>query len=330
MSQSPDLDAPPPAKRQRTDSESSITRSDVWRNDGNVVLQAETTQFRVHWSVLSLHSPFFRDMRDLPRPNDQPTVEGCPVIELHDPAEDVEHLLNALYNPLIFSEKSLPFPFIAGIVRLGRKYDFKKLLEAAVQRLINENPTTLEEYEKLTGEDNISYSSTQISHYRGMSFDVITLARENGLFTVLPCAYLCAVLCTCANPKLLLDGISRKGGPPITLAPREQRVCILGERKIMEAQWKQNDLWNWLNSDLCADGCADNTSCIRRKKNVFRTLVENGSLLVPFRLAPGQRLCVACQHRHAQIMVEERKKLWEELPSFFDLPPWAELKNDLY
>jgi len=328
MSQSPDLDAPrPPAKRQRTDSESLITRSDIWRDDGNVVLQAETTQFRVHWSVLSLHSTFFRDMRSLPQPADQPTVEGCPVIELHDSAADVKHLLNALYNQLLFTEEKLSFPFIAAIVRLGRKYDFKNLLAAAVQRLTYENPTTLDEYEKLTSEDTISWSSTRIHHYRGISFDVITLARENGLFTVLPCAYLRAILYT--TPELLLDGISWRGGPPITLPAREQRVCILGERKIMEAQWKQNDLWNWLNSDLCADGCTDNTSCVTRKKDVFRSLVEKGCPLVPFLLAPERRFCVACRRHHAKIITGGRKKLWEDLPSFFDLPPWAELKNDL-
>ncbi|KAF7345117.1 BTB domain-containing protein [Mycena venus] len=125
-----------------------------------------------------------------------PPSKGCPVVELHDSAVDVKHLLNVLYNPLLFSEKTVPLSFVAAIVRMGRKYEFKELLAAALQRLTDENPTTLDEYEKLTNENGISYTSTRITHYRNMSFDVITLTRENGLLTVLPCAYLRAILYT--------------------------------------------------------------------------------------------------------------------------------------
>ncbi|KAF8183805.1 hypothetical protein K438DRAFT_1838645 [Mycena galopus ATCC 62051] len=60
---------PPPATRQRTNGGSFMTRSDIWHDDGTgVILQAETTQFRVHWSILSVNSMFFRDMRGLPQP----------------------------------------------------------------------------------------------------------------------------------------------------------------------------------------------------------------------------------------------------------------------
>ena len=107
MSQSPDSDAPL-AKRQRT--ESSITHSDIWHDDGSVVLQVETTQFRVHWGVLSLHSTFFRDMRGLPQPAQEHSIDGCPVIELHDSVTDVQHLLNALYNPSVLYARGFLSP----------------------------------------------------------------------------------------------------------------------------------------------------------------------------------------------------------------------------
>lgn len=97
MSQS-DSDAPP-VKRQRT--EEQLTRSEIWHADGSVVLQAETIQFRVHWSVLSLHSSFFRDLRDRPQAPGHPSTEGCPLIELNDSSRDLQHLLNALYDPSV-------------------------------------------------------------------------------------------------------------------------------------------------------------------------------------------------------------------------------------
>jgi hypothetical protein len=90
----------PPQKRHRTE-DAPITRSEIWHNDGSVVLQPGNTQFRVHWSVLALHSSFFRDMQGLPQPPDQPSVEGCPVVELPDDTEDVEYLLKVLYSPSV-------------------------------------------------------------------------------------------------------------------------------------------------------------------------------------------------------------------------------------
>jgi hypothetical protein len=99
MSQSSDA---PPVKRQRKEESESepsiITRSEIWHDDGSVILQAESTQFRLHWGVLSLHSPTFVE-RMRPQRTNQPTIEGCPVIELYDSSTDVKHLLNALYNP---------------------------------------------------------------------------------------------------------------------------------------------------------------------------------------------------------------------------------------
>jgi hypothetical protein len=89
----------PAAQHQRT--EDAPTRSKIWHSDGSIVLQVDNTQFRVHWSLLALNSSFFRDMRGLPRPPNQPSIEGCPIVELHDAVIDVEYLLTALYTPSV-------------------------------------------------------------------------------------------------------------------------------------------------------------------------------------------------------------------------------------
>ena len=89
--------------RMATDSDSNspsttATRSDVWFDDGSVVLQAENIQFKVHRSVLCRHSSVFRDVFSMPHPKDEPTVDSCPVIYLQDSAEDLKHMLLALYD----------------------------------------------------------------------------------------------------------------------------------------------------------------------------------------------------------------------------------------
>jgi hypothetical protein len=93
---------------------------------------------------------------------------------------------------LVFVQKPLPFPLIAGLVRLGRKYDFKELLDAAVECLMLENPTTLEEYDALRTPDG-RYIMKRIVDYPGIFFDILTLARECNMLSVLPCAYVRAI-----------------------------------------------------------------------------------------------------------------------------------------
>ncbi|CCM06578.1 uncharacterized protein FIBRA_08856 [Fibroporia radiculosa] len=41
---------------------------EFWFEDGNIVLGVETTAFRVHRSLLSRSSDVFRDMFDIPQP----------------------------------------------------------------------------------------------------------------------------------------------------------------------------------------------------------------------------------------------------------------------
>jgi hypothetical protein len=87
-------------KRSKSPNGQSITVlkrvDDLWFDDGSIVLQAESTQFRVHRSVLSTHSEIFRDMLAASQPVEE--VEGCPVVRLPDSAEDWTHVLRALYD----------------------------------------------------------------------------------------------------------------------------------------------------------------------------------------------------------------------------------------
>ena len=84
-----------------------VRSSKFWFEDGNVVLQAEYTQFRIHRSVLSMHCPIFRDMFACSLPENGPMVDGCPLIHLSETLEDVKNLVKILY-------KSIKWVFILG------------------------------------------------------------------------------------------------------------------------------------------------------------------------------------------------------------------------
>jgi hypothetical protein len=89
------------AKRARTSSPEppvELARSDIWFEDGNVILQAAWTQFRVHRGVLSANSRVFADMFGVAELLAGESVEGCPVVRCHDSPEDIICILRCLYD----------------------------------------------------------------------------------------------------------------------------------------------------------------------------------------------------------------------------------------
>ena len=79
-----------------------VKHPEFWFTDGSLVLRAHTTLFRVHVSQLCRKSIFFRDLFSLPQPSmpdrDERRLEGCPVLDLHDPPDDVANLVRVIYD----------------------------------------------------------------------------------------------------------------------------------------------------------------------------------------------------------------------------------------
>ncbi|KAJ7125107.1 hypothetical protein C8R44DRAFT_782342 [Mycena epipterygia] len=312
-----------PAKRQRT-GDASKTRSEIWHKDGSVVLQAESIQFRVHWSVLAMHSSFFRDMQDLHQPPDQESIDGCPVVEMQDAVVDVEHLLRVLYNPTLLLQKALPLPVIAALIRLGRKYDFRDLLDAGVERLAFEHPTTLEGYDALSNDG--TYNTTRIVQYRGIIYDIIALARENNIFSVLPCAYYRALIYH--TPEQLFDGVLKTDGTVASLAPVDQRRCVLSRIKLLKAQTEPGHTIGWLRSPP-SNACTTPENCTKARNSKLGKYMSGLYLCALSQYSEQRSTCGPCRQHNEEMTVAGRKKMWEALPGFFDLPPWGQLKNDL-
>lgn len=84
---------PTAAVRRKT---TNFKRGSLWMMDGNIVIKAGRVRFRVHKSVLSLHSPVFRDMLQLPPPPSE--ANKFPTVELHDDPKELEIMLKFLYN----------------------------------------------------------------------------------------------------------------------------------------------------------------------------------------------------------------------------------------
>ena len=76
-----------------------LRHNGLWFDDGNVVFRAQNTMFRVHKSILSRESAFFRDMFSLPQSGgDKETFEGCPLVDAQDDADDIARFLSVIFD----------------------------------------------------------------------------------------------------------------------------------------------------------------------------------------------------------------------------------------
>ncbi|KAF8127526.1 hypothetical protein K438DRAFT_2000673 [Mycena galopus ATCC 62051] len=178
-----------------------LVRADgLWFADGGLIIQAETTVFRVYRDFLAIHSAVFRDMLSIPIPVDAETMEGCPLVRLTDSAADVACFLKALLYPQFFESFPAPstFQIVAAVLRMSHKYDVDVLRKRALVHLSRRFHTTL------NGRDDESLDPD----FGGRSLlAVITLARQIDALWILPYAFYCVCANPCADEYIINDAV---------------------------------------------------------------------------------------------------------------------------
>ncbi|KZV78946.1 hypothetical protein EXIGLDRAFT_650775 [Exidia glandulosa HHB12029] len=110
----------------------------LYIDDGNIVLLAETTLFKVHRSFLTRGSAVFHDMFAMPAPPGS-TQDGDsdeqPVILHQVRAQDFERLLRILYPPEIGRTALRTADEWASVYELARRFQFESLTEVALETL---------------------------------------------------------------------------------------------------------------------------------------------------------------------------------------------------
>ncbi|KAJ4470453.1 hypothetical protein J3R30DRAFT_3537592 [Lentinula aciculospora] len=177
---------------------------DLWFDDGSVVCRAEDILFRIHISQMCRHSSFFRDMFSIGNPSKSVLgscihskggpndFENCPLIELHDKADDVGNLFVALYDgPHFGNNDQDDFRVVSGVLRLSTKYLIDSLREKAIAHLSIAWPSTLKSWdarEDLARAYEIEIGTSGARLYPS-PLAVINLAREVDAPTLLPSAF---------------------------------------------------------------------------------------------------------------------------------------------
>ncbi|KZP23501.1 hypothetical protein FIBSPDRAFT_823475 [Athelia psychrophila] len=321
----------PPAKRKRTDEETGIgpvTRSNIWFEDGNIVLQAEQTRYKVYRGTLAQNSTVFNDMLSFPQPSgpasDREMVEGCPVVQLSDSAKDVGFVLRALFQRgFAPTGKPLKIEVVAAFLRLGKKYDIEVLRVEALERIFGEVATTLDE---MLSNTNKPKRLIEAGFFRNLPLpwvDILNLAREHDLQSVLPLAlYKCCRLFDKGTAFSTNRDMSE-----FRISVSDQLLIAAGTKRIIELQNRTTSAWAGAESSIL-DRCPIPESCAR---DLLDILHDKFLTCVYIRgthpwVDPQDRLCKFCRTNGKMEQSQGRQRFWDSLPGLFDLPEWPELR----
>ncbi|KAG1735095.1 uncharacterized protein EDB91DRAFT_1145192 [Suillus paluster] len=155
----------------------AVKHTDLYFNDGNIVILAGTSYFLVHRGLVSRHSEVLDQlMRSM---DNAPAFEGCPVLILPDQSIDIEHFLKALYDGISFvTYDSQGFPTVSGLLRMLTKYKVHHLRKDILRALSASWPTTLTQWDareaSVTEKDGTYTPRESLPH----PIEIIKLARE--------------------------------------------------------------------------------------------------------------------------------------------------------
>ncbi|KAJ7163051.1 hypothetical protein C8R46DRAFT_333518 [Mycena filopes] len=315
-------DAPRP-KRRRTDAADAdspppLVRSEAyWFDDGNIILQVESTQFRLPKSLLSMHSSVFRDLFTLPLPKDEPRIENCPVVVLSgDTVEDWVLFLGVLY-PKAYTDEAPTVALLAAMLRLAKKYDVEVFRKDCVRRLKTQFPTTLTEF------DTISRLRWTVVKYEISNYPaLVSLAREIGLHSILPALY--GDILT--GGQYFVGKLLRQGGG---YSAEDRLACLTGYGTLLAQQSSSTLAWLENMDDPPSLDCRQRTKCVAALKEVALNFFAEGPKVWAIRQWDEDwevGLCSVCTKTAKEVFNEGRKECWDDLPGAFGLPGWEDLK----
>ncbi|KAI5833968.1 hypothetical protein K523DRAFT_264285 [Schizophyllum commune Tattone D] len=321
--------------------------------DGNIILQAESTIFRLYKGLLASKSTVFKDMFAFPQPNyEEKILFGCPVVEIYDNAEEATYFLRALTDSS-YLPPNLPTTFreVAAVLRLANKYDVPYLTSLATTHLTSVYPHTLRAW---THRDD----NRTIERAMYLCVAVLNLAREmeGQLECVLP-----QVLYACADGlsvSEIFGGVEFEGGllqgkdcssearrdkhhstdddstdpqpsnrtHHLAISRADQQTLLRGREELLQA--KRTRLYAFLTS--LSAGCGAH-ACREEKLKCFAKVQWDAIVFdenddFDWRCFE-QRVCKRCFTEGRAAFDIAQESLWNELPRFFGLPKWEALRR---
>ncbi|KAH9856212.1 hypothetical protein C2E23DRAFT_722714 [Lenzites betulinus] len=240
--------------------------SELWFDDGNLILVTGNVEFKVYRGPLIAHSPIFKDMLSLPQPSepDQSSENACPVIPLHDSADDLRHALrvfvpgNSLRSVAGATEPT--YDEVAACIRIGHKYQ--------IDELVQRNITFLQ---KLYPSDYNSFLATRRNHRppsftRAHAIGVVNLARLVNVPSLIPIA----LMECCTIGANIVHGLLHADGTREMLTPEDLGRCFVGRARMGQASAR---IAHQMFRQTVARGCRRPACC---QRVLLRLLTELG------------------------------------------------------
>ncbi|KAJ7104978.1 hypothetical protein C8R44DRAFT_715631 [Mycena epipterygia] len=283
-----------------------VRSPDVWFDDGTVVLQAETTLFRVYRGVLAAQSPIFRDTFAIPQPPTQDTYEGCLLIVLHDSPDDLKEFLLAIHDAgYFFNHPVSGIETLSAMLRLSTKYDVEHIRSRMISILTTLYPSSISAF--LNRKPPAGYVEMDED-----DFIALKLALCCDILVVVP-----AILYECCRyPATALLSAD------ISLA--DKKKCVDAVQSFMDNTCRTAHSFLFEGPATCTDS-------LRCDRHRLRWIRHNG--LPQFRKIFARdfswnsiKLCENCTAVGKEHFSVQRAAVWDSLPDIFDLPSWEVLK----
>ncbi|KAF9819325.1 hypothetical protein IEO21_02213 [Rhodonia placenta] len=303
-----------------------FTRSrDVWFSDGSVVLVADKTAFRVHATILAMHSEVFGDMFTMPQPSeadlDAETYDTCPVLRLQDSPVDLKHFLKSIYDFSYFpAGVKTQFPLVAAVLRLSTKYHAPVFRKRAIDLLATAYPSTAVAWQRRSSDRLIPPFPDELLTY-------IELAIEMDVPVILPALYYAAAR------KALPEAHAELSKHAV--APSVQRDVYtnfyLGRERLLQAELTH--VLAFFDTGFSFPNCQnrhDSEVLDRAARSSLRKLAGPDPYHLwcsahPSKAASAMGVCVNCTNTIRSSIQAGCQTVWEQLPGFFGLPDWETL-----
>nr|GAT54866.1 predicted protein [Mycena chlorophos] len=311
--------------------------AELWFSDGNVVLQAGTAFYKLHQSILGMHSPIFKDMFEIPQPQDGETMDGCPLVRLPDAEVEVTPFLRALLDPQFFPPhpSTTDFATIYGCLHLGHKYEVAFLRQRGLHHLGSKFRMHLDYFDQQLhdpeDEERLAINNTSWEDPEDPSYLLcaISLAREVDAPWLLPCMFY--VLSTKFNDlgSRIFHG-STCGAIPAQLSRADQELVVRGCEATTLATHNivQRVVTKFLY-DVAE--CQDANRCAPVRLIIVNNLrAELGSKAALAQMSytgyyGGMTLCGVCRKTVEREHETARKGFWDQLPKIYELGDWDNL-----
>ncbi|KAJ7045931.1 hypothetical protein C8F04DRAFT_1026045 [Mycena alexandri] len=312
---------------------------ELWFEDGNIVLQAGDSHYRVYRGVLAARSPVFRDMLAFPQPADSELVDGCPLVRLPDCDIEVTFFLKAIFDP----EFLRPFPsrttfdILAGCLRLSHKYEVAGLRRLCLVHLSSGYDTELSRFDVATYYFDDKLPAWRITSWpwpsdSGDEIYIIQLFREVEATWLLPNAFYNLSYSAKELGRDIFHGTSFND-IPCNLSVEDQNSFVEGQA--IQSHSAITDTLQFLADPLDIQGCKSPTECALERFKAIGEVRESVSDVSSDPLDVWRSddwdlladVCDVCLSVLKETHQAARQAFWDKLPGLYGLPPWDELEK---